>query len=186
MTSDSLELPPKGPFAALVLGGARSGKSRYGEGLVRQASGRAVYIATAEARDDEMATRISHHQAHRGSDWFLIEEPIALATKLRKDLLPDDVVLVDCLTLWLGNLMEKDISSEAAVDDLMDALKTCPARVVLISNEVGWGIVPDNALARAFRDEAGRLHQRLSAEVDAVIAVIAGLPLTLKAPSPIR
>jgi len=182
MTSDSFELPDKGPFAMLVLGGARSGKSRYGEGLVRQAIGRSVYIATAEARDDEMATRISHHQIQRGEDWFLIEEPIALARRLREDLLPNDVVLVDCLTLWLGNLMEKNISIEAAVDDLMDALKKCPARIVLISNEIGWGIVPDNAMARAFRDDAGRLHQRLSAEIDAVIAVIAGLPLTLKAP----
>jgi adenosylcobinamide kinase / adenosylcobinamide-phosphate guanylyltransferase len=186
MTSDPIRLPSDGPFSLLILGGARSGKSRYGEDLVRSAKGRAVYIATAEARDDEMSARISHHQKQRGDNWHLIEEPLALADVLRERVSAGDVVLVDCLTLWLGNLMEKNVPIAAAIDDLIDALGACPAQVVLVSNEIGWGIVPDNAMARLFRDEAGRLHQQLSAKVDGVIAVIAGLPLTLKEPSQIR
>jgi len=193
MTQNGFTLPPEGPFAALILGGGRSGKSRYGETLVRNATGstgtvnttgRAVYIATGEARDEEMSLRIAHHQQQRGDDWFLIEEPIALATSLREKVHAGDIVLIDCLTLWLGNLMGKELPIEPAVDDLLDAVKNCPARIVFISNEIGWGIVPDNAMARTFRDEAGRLHQRLSAEIDAVVAVIAGLPLILKTPAP--
>jgi adenosylcobinamide kinase/adenosylcobinamide-phosphate guanylyltransferase len=182
MTASTFNLPTKGPFAALILGGARSGKSRYGEALVRATSGRAVYIATAEARDLEMSKRIAKHREQRGSDWALIEEPVHLARVLREQIRAEDVVLVDCLTLWLSNLLGAGRDVAAAVDELLAAIEVCPARVVLISNEIGWGIVPDNALARTFRDEAGRLHQRLSAQIDAVVAVIAGLPLMLKEP----
>ncbi|PCJ70501.1 MAG: bifunctional adenosylcobinamide kinase/adenosylcobinamide-phosphate guanylyltransferase [Rhodobiaceae bacterium] len=182
MTADTFSLPAEGPFAALILGGARSGKSRYGEALVRASSGRAVYIATAEARDDEMTARIAKHREQRGSDWALIEEPIHLARVLREQVRAEDVVLVDCLTLWLSNLMGEEREIASAVDELLAAIETCPARIVFISNEIGWGIVPDNALARTFRDEAGRLHQQLSAQIDAVVAVIAGLPLMLKEP----
>ncbi len=180
--TNKLQLPDKGPFAALVLGGARSGKSRYGEGLVTGATGDFVYVATAEARDEEMAERIAHHQNRRGQDWRLIEEPIDLPGILHNQIQENDVVLIDCLTLWLGNLMEAQTDIAAASSDLLAAVKACPARLVFISNEVGQGIVPDNAMARQFRDEAGWLHQSLAADIDAVIAVIAGLPLILKAP----
>lgn len=176
-------LPHTGPFATLILGGARSGKSRYGEGLVTDASGDLVYIATAEARDDEMAERISHHQNRRGTAWRLIEEPLDLPGVLRNQVGKNDVVLIDCLTLWLGNLMEAEADVAAAASDLLAETKSCPARLVFISNEVGQGIVPDNAMARQFRDEAGWLHQSLAAEFDAVLVVMAGLPLILKAPS---
>jgi len=181
MTTE-FHLPVTGPFAALILGGARSGKSRYGENLVTQANGKFVYVATAEARDDEMAERIAHHQDRRGHNWRLIEEPLGLSGVLQDQVGEDDIVLVDCLTLWLSNLMERQIDIAAASAELLDAVKPCPARLVFISNEVGQGIVPDNAMARQFRDAAGRLHQMLAADFDAVIAVMAGLPLVLKAP----
>ncbi len=181
MTND-FHLPAAGPFAALILGGARSGKSRYGEKRVTESNGNFVYVATAEARDDEMSERIAHHQNRRGENWQLIEEPLALADVLRKRVGEDDVVLIDCLTLWLGNLLEQEADITYATEDLLAAVKTCPARLVFISNEVGQGIVPDNALARQFRDEAGRLHQTLAAEIEATIFVVAGLPLILKAP----
>ncbi len=180
--TNNFQLPEKGPFAALVHGGARSGKSRYGEGLVTGTTGNLVYVATAEARDDEMSERIAHHQNRRGPKWRLIEEPLDLPGVLRNQVQSDDVVLIDCLTLWLGNLMEAERDIASATSDLLAAVEDCPARLVFISNEVGQGIVPDNAMARQFRDEAGWLHQSLAAEIDAVIAVMAGLPLILKAP----
>ena len=180
--SISFALPPNGPFAALILGGARSGKSRYGEQLVENARGRHVYIATAQARDSEMRDRISHHQKRRGSKWSLIEEPLALGDIIRHQVTDDQCVLVDCLTLWLSNLMGAEKNIEASVDDLIAALRTCKGQLVFISNEVGQGIVPDNAMARLFRDEAGRMHQRLAEVCDAAVMVVAGLPLVLKQP----
>ncbi len=180
--TNTFHLPHTGPFATLILGGARSGKSRYGENLVRAATGDFVYVATAEARDEEMEDRIAHHQNRRGSDWRLIEEPLDLPDVLRHQVSENDVVLIDCLTLWLGNLMEAEADIAAATAELLAAIKACPGRLVFISNEVGQGIVPDNALARQFRDEAGWLHQSLAAEIDAVLVVMAGLPLILKAP----
>tara|TARA_R110002096_G_scaffold144092_3_gene300738 strand:- start:290 stop:844 length:555 start_codon:yes stop_codon:yes gene_type:complete len=180
--TSTFHLPDTGPFAALILGGARSGKSRYGEGLVTETAGDFVYVATAEARDDEMAERITHHQNRRGTDWRLIEEPLDLPGVLRRQVSENDVVLIDCLTLWLGNLMEAQTDIAASTSDLLAAVKACPGRLVFISNEVGQGIVPDNAMARQFRDEAGWLHQSLAAEIDAVLVVMAGLPLILKAP----
>lgn len=182
MTKSSFALPSNGPFATLVLGGARSGKSRYGEQLVESASGQHVYIATAQAWDGEMRDRISHHQNRRGSDWSLIEEPLALADILRTQIAEDQTVLVDCLTLWLSNLMGVEKNIEASVDELIAAIAECKGRVVFISNEVGQGIVPDNAMARLFRDEAGRMHQRLADICDAAVMVVAGLPLMLKQP----
>lgn len=180
-----LHLPDHGPHSTLLLGGARSGKSRVGEALVTGAlvtgSGdKPLYIATAEARDEEMSERIEHHQARRGSEWAIIEEPIALADVLRENVTSEHIVLVDCLTLWLSNLMEKEKSIPLAVDDLIDALRSTQGRIVMISNEVGQGIVPDNALARRFRDEAGFMHQRIAATVDQVAFIVAGLPLMLK------
>ncbi|MBL1234336.1 MAG: bifunctional adenosylcobinamide kinase/adenosylcobinamide-phosphate guanylyltransferase [Rhodobiaceae bacterium] len=182
MTQSPFSLPAQGPFAALILGGARSGKSRYGEQLVERASGHHIYIATAQAWDGEMHDRIAHHQNRRGDTWTLIEEPLALADILRTKISENQIVLVDCLTLWLSNLMGAEKNIETSVDDLIDAVRTCKGQVVFISNEVGQGIVPDNAMARLFRDEAGRMHQRLAEVCDAAIMVVAGLPLILKQP----
>lgn len=165
---------------ALVLGGARSGKSRYAEALVRATAERTpIYIATAEAGDEEMKMRIAHHRMKRGETWHTVEEPLAPAIELAR-VGQGDVVLVDCLTLWLSNLLMagRDIDTEA--DALCTILADTPARVVLVANEVGLGIVPDNALARRFRDEAGKLNQRVAALADHVVFVAAGLPMILK------
>lgn len=162
----------------LVIGGARSGKSAYAE---RQAlaSGLAVtYIATGEARDDEMAARIAHHRTRRPVDWHTLEEPLQLAAALRRTSARDACLLVDCLTLWLTNLMLAGREDES--DTLLDTLPMLPGRLILVSNEVGWGIVPENELARRFRDAQGRLNQRVAALADQVTLVAAGLPLTLK------
>ncbi|WP_233588989.1 bifunctional adenosylcobinamide kinase/adenosylcobinamide-phosphate guanylyltransferase [Falsigemmobacter faecalis] len=166
----------------LVIGGARSGKSRYAEGLVRRHPGPWHYIATAQAFDTEMADRIAQHRADRGPDWITHEAPLELTDALRG--IDEGVVLVDCLTLWLSNhlLAGSDLTAEAAA--LEAALQDHPCPVTLVSNEVGWGIVPDNALARAFRDAQGRLNQRLAARARHVITTIAGLPLGLKGDLP--
>jgi adenosylcobinamide kinase / adenosylcobinamide-phosphate guanylyltransferase len=164
----------------LVLGGARSGKSRHAEALV-EASGLAChYLATGTAGDDEMARRIAAHQARRGPHWTLHEEPLALAATLMRVTAPDRAVLVDCLTLWLTNLMLAESDLDAATTGLLDALETLSGPVVFVSNEVGQGVVPMNAMARAFVDAAGALHQRLATRADRVDLVTAGLPLTLK------
>lgn len=165
----------------LILGGARSGKSRHAEGLAA-ASGLAVtYVATAEAADAEMRQRIAHHRTQRPAAWALVEEPLALADVLSAHAAPGRCLLVDCLTLWLSNLLA---APPARMDEelghLLAAVPILPGELLLVSNEVGWGIVPDNALARRFRDEAGRLHQRLAAVCDRVTLVAAGLPLALK------
>jgi adenosylcobinamide kinase/adenosylcobinamide-phosphate guanylyltransferase len=178
----AIHLPKHGPFSLLALGGARSGKSAYGEGLVAASAARHVYLATAEAHDGEMAVRIAHHRSRRGERWRTIEEPLAIADILRNEVGGGDAVLVDCLTLWLSNLMGAEWNVQTATDDLLDAISVCKAGIVFISNEVGWGIVPDNEMARRFRDEAGRMHQRIAGQADGVVAVMAGLPLVLKAP----
>ena len=168
----------------LVLGGARSGKSRYAEGRLAGWPGRKVYLATAEAHDAEMAARIVAHREQRAADgWETVEEPLALTDALRAAAAPGTAVLVDCLTLWLGNLFGAGRPIEAACAELVATAPGLPGSVVFVSNEVGLGIVPDNALARRFRDAAGRLHQDLAAAVDEVVFVAAGLPLTLKSPS---
>ena len=164
----------------LILGGARSGKSAHGETLAEGRSGVLVYIATAEARDAEMDARIAAHRARRGPRWTTVEEPLALIDALTQAASRDGAVLVDCLTLWLANLIEAGRDIEAEGSALAAALATLPGAVVLVSNEVGLGIVPDNAEARAFRDHAGRLHQRIAAGADSVLFMAVGLPLTLK------
>ena len=167
------------PPLTLVTGGARSGKSAFAERLV-VGSGRARrYIATAEAWDDEMRARIAQHQSERGTGWVTVEAPLDLPAALAA-VGPDEVVLLDCATLWLTNhlLAEHDLVAET--EGLVRALSACKGAVVVVSNEVGWSIVPENALARRFRDEQGRLNQRLAAEAALVVAVIAGLPLVLK------
>ena len=166
----------------LVLGGARSGKSRYAQAAAEAMAGPAgvapLLIATATADDGEMADRIARHQADRGPRWRTIEAPLALA-EILTGLRADDVAVVDCLTLWLSNVMaEGDVA--APTEALVAALAYCPARLWLVTNEVGWGIVPDNPLARRFRDAAGVLHQRIATIADEVVLIAAGLPLTLK------
>jgi len=167
----------------LVLGGARSGKSGYAqraaEACARERSVAATFIATATAGDSEMAERIERHQAERGAAWRTWEAPLALAEALAR-LAPADVAVVDCLTLWLSNSMFEDTGHADRIAALVPALAACKARLWLVSNEVGWGIVPDNALARRFRDEAGRLHQAIAAVADEAVLVVAGLPLWLK------
>ena len=175
---------PRDPLdpLTLVLGGARSGKSAYAESLV--AGPGAVYVATAEAIDDEMGERVARHRARRGEGWTTVEEPLDLAAALREHAHAPGAsgVLVDCLTVWLGNLMHsgRDIDREAG--SLLESLAAPRAPVVLVANEVGLGVVPDNPMARAFRDHAGRLNQALAARADRVVLVTAGIPLVLKAP----
>ena len=167
----------------LVLGGARSGKSAWAEARAVASGLSPVYLATGEAGDDEMAERIAHHRARRGARWATVEEPLELATALADWSRPDRVVLIDCLTLWLANLMDAERDPEAEAERLVATLAILRGPALLVSNEVGLGIVPDNPLARAFRDAAGRLNQRVAAAAQHVVFLAAGLPLTLKAPA---
>jgi adenosylcobinamide kinase/adenosylcobinamide-phosphate guanylyltransferase len=162
----------------LVLGGARSGKSRYAEALIGDRP--AVYLATAEAGDSEMADRIRAHQARRSRHWTTREEPLDLAGALAAADQPDRPILVDCLTLWLSNLLGAGRRPETEIQALVSRLPEISAPVIFVSNEVGLGVVPDNALARTFRDHAGRLHQDIAALANRVVFVAAGLPLILK------
>jgi adenosyl cobinamide kinase/adenosyl cobinamide phosphate guanylyltransferase len=166
------------PKLTLVLGGARSGKSRYAEGLITALPPPWTYIATAEAGDDEMAARIAGHRARRGTQWHTVEAPRALVQALSA--CGAEPVLVDCLTLWLSNLMlaEADIDAETA--QLEQALATANGPRVLVANEVGSGIVPGTALGRRFRDRQGILNQRIAARAERVILTVAGLPQALK------
>lgn len=168
----------------LVLGGARSGKSAYAEKRAEADAGDKLYIATAEVTDSEMSERIRHHQERRGRGWRTIEAPLDLAGALRSHDGLDRVILVDCVTVWVNNLMFHDREVEPAVADFCAALAKAKGRVVVVSNEVGFGIVPDNALARRFRDIAGRANQTIAAAVDEVVLVVAGLPLTVKRSEP--
>ena len=168
------------PPLTLVLGGARSGKSHYPESLIEEASPKALYLATAEALDQEMTERIRHHRARRGERWTTREVPLDLAAALVDVARPERPVLVDCLTLWLSNLLMAGRDVEAAIAELLDTLPRLQGPAILVANEVGLGIVPDNALARAFRDHAGRLNQAVAAQAQRVVLVCAGLPLTLK------
>ncbi|WP_271894558.1 bifunctional adenosylcobinamide kinase/adenosylcobinamide-phosphate guanylyltransferase [Candidatus Phyllobacterium onerii] len=163
-----------------VLGGARSGKSSFAEGLIETSGMDAVYLATGGAWDDEMSERIAQHKQRRGGSWTTIEEPLDLVSVLQRECIGNRAVLVDCLTLWLTNLMmsEKDIETETA--RLVAALRELEGAVVLVSNEVGLGIVPENRMARDFRDHAGRLHQAVAGAAAQVYFVAAGLPLKMK------
>jgi adenosylcobinamide kinase / adenosylcobinamide-phosphate guanylyltransferase len=162
----------------LVLGGARSGKSRYAEGLIAAMPPPWTYVATAQAGDAEMAERIDAHRARRGAQWRTIEAPRDLAQALAAcDTTP---VLVDCLTLWLSNLMLAQADIDAEVAQLERTLAAAGAPLVLVANEVGYGIVPDHPLGRRFRDLQGILNQRIAARADRVALVVAGLPLAVK------
>ena len=174
MTYASAPAPVQG--VTFVLGGSRSGKSAHAEALLAAHPAPWTYVATGQAFDDEMAARIEAHRAGRGPGWHTVEAPLELAAAVRAAAGP---VLVDCLTLWLSNLLHAKHPLDAATGGLLAALDRAPP-TVLVSNEVGLGIVPDNALARAFRDAAGRLHQAVAARADRVVFVAAGLPLVLK------
>ncbi|MEB8387138.1 bifunctional adenosylcobinamide kinase/adenosylcobinamide-phosphate guanylyltransferase [Rhodobacteraceae bacterium KMM 6894] len=171
------------PKLTLVLGGAASGKSAWAEGLVTGTGLDRVYIATAQAFDAEMRVKIDAHRVARGPGWRTIEAPLDLTTALA-DVSAGQAVLLDCATLWLSNhvLAENDLSAKSAA--LIKALCACPAPVVVVSNEVGHSVVPDNALARLFQGAQGRLNQRLAAEAGLVVQVIAGLPQVLKGAIP--
>ena len=166
--------------SVLVLGGARSGKSRFAEGLAAGWQGERTYIATAEPGDAEMAARIADHRGRRGPEWTTIEAPLALVEALATA--PEGFILIDCLTLWISNLLLGDFDIGPSVEGLAEALRERRGTVVVVSNEVGLGIVPDNALSRRFRDEAGFANQRLAQACDEVVFVAAGLPVTLKPP----
>jgi len=174
-----MALPAGFPRLTFILGGARSGKSRHAELLLAQVPPPWRYIATAQAHDDEMRTRIAQHRARRGADWRTIEAPIDLVGAINDTAGP---LLVECLTLWLTNVMLGGGDVGSSCDALEAALVSCPHPMVIVANEVGLGIVPDNALARAFRDAAGLLHQRIAARADQVLFMVAGLPLVVKAP----
>jgi len=171
---------------ALILGGAKSGKSRLALALAEEAGGRRVFLATAQAGDGEMRERIRRHQAERGPQWSTLEEPLDLAGALKGADAAGVVMVVDCLTLWLSNLMTVAQLADQEIEDkcreLAQLLPGLQAQVILVANEVGLGIVPDNALARAYRDLAGSLNQRLAQVCGRVILVAAGLPLALKGP----
>ncbi|MDZ4137071.1 MAG: bifunctional adenosylcobinamide kinase/adenosylcobinamide-phosphate guanylyltransferase [Paracoccaceae bacterium] len=177
MTTDRL------PALTLITGGAKSGKSRFAEGLVTATGRPRVYIATAEAWDAEMRDRIAEHLRDRGDGWHTIEAPRDLCAALAL-VPPGAVVLVDCATLWLSNQLLAEADPDTEAEALLTALNACAAPVVVVTNEVGWSIVPDNALARRFRDAQGRLNQRLAAQAGLAVAVIAGLPVVLKGALP--
>jgi adenosylcobinamide kinase/adenosylcobinamide-phosphate guanylyltransferase len=168
---------------ALILGGARSGKSRYALDLAGTFPPPRLYLATAEAGDGEMAVRISQHRRDRGKGWDTVEAPLDLAEALDQTQGRYQVILADCLTLWLSNWLIRGgdrAELQRVCEDLAAAVEKVATPTILVSNEVGWGIVPDNPLAREFRDRAGWLHQLISAAADLVVLLVAGLPLTLK------
>jgi adenosylcobinamide kinase/adenosylcobinamide-phosphate guanylyltransferase len=169
-----------GSRVTLVLGGAASGKSAHAEALAAGLSARPVYIATAEALDGEMREKIAVHRARRGETWETVEAPLELAHAIRRHDGPDASILVDCLTLWLSNLLGEGRDAAAETDALVAALGGARGRVILVSNEIGLGLVPENALARSFRNLQGMLNQRVAAAADDVVFVAAGLPLVLK------
>jgi adenosylcobinamide kinase/adenosylcobinamide-phosphate guanylyltransferase len=167
------------PHLTLVLGGARSGKSRHAEALIEALPAPWSYIATAQAYDDEMRERIAEHRARRLAGWQTVDAPLDLAEAIAAQP-AGRPILVDCLTLWLTNLILAERDVAAAREALIVACEQATASLILVGNEVGLGIVPENALARRFRDEAGRLHQALAARAGHVVFMVAGLPMRVK------
>jgi adenosylcobinamide kinase/adenosylcobinamide-phosphate guanylyltransferase len=165
-----------------VTGGAASGKSSFAERMTRVNGKPKTYIATLQPFDDEMQAKTVKHQLDRGTDWTTIEVPIEVGDVLAK-LGAGDVVLLDCVTLWLTNVIISEMDADAACEELVNALLTCACDVVVVSNEVGMGIVPDNALSRKFRNMQGKINQMIAARADTVVTVISGLPLVLKGSS---
>ena len=169
----------------LIGGGARSGKSRFALTYAERMGGRCTFVATAQASDDEMAARIARHQAERHADWVTVEEPLALPETLAR--IDADVVLVDCLTLWLANLLMRGDASadvESSVERLVQTAAAHRGHVIMVTNEVGMGLVPEHALGRLFRDIAGRAHQRIAAAADEVYMAAMGLVIRLR-PGPL-
>lgn len=178
----------------LIIGGARSGKSQLAERRALESHLHVLYVATAQALDGEMAQRIAHHRARRPAQWTLVESPLGLATTLQQHAASDVCLLVDCLTLWLSNLLFAGTAAQQAeagvaiscqrlrdeTQALIDVLPQLPGRIIVVSNEVGWGIVPMAAVSRLFADEQGRLNQRVASVSERVTLVTAGLPLVLK------
>ncbi len=167
----------------LIIGGARSGKSRFCESLAHDPK---YYLATAQAFDDEMRQRIATHQERRGADWVTIDTPIELAATLQNYDQAGTFILVDCLTLWLTNLILAEADWEQDLEELLDVLGNAKGDIVLVSNEVGLGIVPDNALARRFRDAQGITNQSVAEIAETVILTVAGLPVVVKGSRPSR
>jgi len=169
----------------LILGGARSGKSRLAEKLASDSQLAVTYIATSQPLDGEMNARVAHHRARRPAEWALIEEPIALARVLRENAGAERCLLVDCLTLWLTNLLMLDDAARLAAEReaLLDGLASLPGEIIFVSNETGMGVVPLGELTRRYVDEAGWLHQALAERCQRVVLTVAGLPLTLKGPA---
>ena len=178
---------------SLIFGGARSGKSAYAETLAAATNKEVIYIATAQPGDEEMAARIAHHRQQRSANWITVEEPVALGDALLRWCAPERVILIDCLTLWLSNLLfsEKNTYPDIGAIALpalfheqrthfLNMLEQASGDVVLVSNEVGLGIVPVGAVSRCYADEAGRLNQAVAARCERVVLVAAGLPLVLK------
>ncbi|UXX85056.1 bifunctional adenosylcobinamide kinase/adenosylcobinamide-phosphate guanylyltransferase [Roseovarius pelagicus] len=168
---------------ALVLGGSASGKSNFAEALATATGKDRIYIATAQVFDAEMADKVARHQQMRGQGWHTVEAPLDLGPALA-EARADQVVLLDCATMWLSNHMLAEHNLDRAEAALMAALADCAAQVIIVSNELGLSVVPDNVLARRFRDAQGRLNQRLAAQADLVALVMAGLPVALKGTLP--
>ena len=166
----------------LILGGARSGKSRLAEQLATQSGLAVTYIATSQALDGEMSARSRHHRQRRPADWGLVEEPLELARALRDNAAPGRCLLVDCLTLWLTNLLmlEDDMRLAMQRDAFLETLAELPGRIILVSNETGLGVVPLGELTRRYVDEAGWLHQAVAERAERVVFTVAGLPMLLK------
>lgn len=171
------------PHLSLFLGGASSGKSTLAERAVKLRPGPHVYLATAQAQDDEMRLKVLRHRADRGADWQTMEAPLDVDAALHK-ITAGGAVLLDCATLWLSNHMLAESNLSVETDALVEALVACKSPVVIVTNEVGQGLVPDTTLGRRFRDAQGRLNQRLAAEAGLVVFVTAGLPLVLKGTLP--
>lgn len=169
----------------LVLGGARSGKSRTAQALAEAASEQRIYLATAQAHDDEMRERIDQHRAERATSWRTCETPLALAKGIRRETGPGRIVLVDCLTLWLSNILLAGEDIEAATSELILAIGEAAGPLVMVSNEVGHGIVPTTPLGRRFRDAQGRLNQSVAGACEAVVFVAAGCPILIKPAPPL-
>lgn len=166
----------------LILGGMKSGKSRLAEQLAQNSDKKVIYVATSTANDEEMQARVKKHKQYRPKEWLTIEEPIKLADTLKTHAQEQNCILVDCLTLWLTNLLtsENEVQLEKEINALLDALPALPGDIIFVSNETGLGIIPLGELTRQFCDQAGLLHQHIAQQCDRVIFTVAGLPHVLK------